>query len=121
MEKKLILDIICYVGTAFTLLSYCFRTLKLRVLLIFGNFVNIVWSVLAKQYPILVSNILYITINIFGLLKELEVNRTKKEFRKLNPVFENNMFKCSGFQASTEKELISILKKNGFLKKKVVE
>ena len=114
-QTELILNIICYVGTGFTLLSYCFRTLKLRVFLICGNAVNIVWSILAKQTPILVSNLLYLGINIYGLFKEIRVNETKKKFRSLNPVFENGMYHCQGYSAKTEKELISILKIEGIL------
>lgn len=108
----LILNIICYAGTALTLLSYCFRTLKLRIFLVCGNVVNIIWAVLAKQTPILVSNILYLGINIFGLVKEVRVNVIKREFRKLNPYFENGTYHCKGYSAVTEKELISIMKKN---------
>ena len=58
---------------------------------------------LAKQTPILVSNILYLGINIFGLIKEIRVNETKKEFRKLNPYFDNGMYHCLGYFAKTEK------------------
>ena len=39
---KIILETICYSGTGFTLLSYCFRTIKLRMFLIIGNILNIV-------------------------------------------------------------------------------
>lgn len=113
MSTELILNIICYTGTGLTLLSYCFRTLKLRILLLCGNVVNILWAVLAKQTPILVSNILYLGINIFGLIKEIRVNETKKEFRKLNPYFDNGMYHCLGYSAKTEKELISVLKDEG--------
>jgi hypothetical protein len=110
--SEVALNVICYSGTALTLLSYCFRTLKLRILLICGNVVNIVWSILAKQSPILISNILYLVINIFGLLKELRVNVTKKEFRKLNPYFKDGQYHCMEYSAPTEKELISLLKQN---------
>ena len=108
---KIILEIICYSGTGFTLLSYCFRTIKLRMFLIIGNILNIVWAFLEKQFPILVSNILYIIINIFGLVKELNVNEIKKKFRSLDPKFKNGQFHCLGFSAPTEKKLIAILKK----------
>ena len=113
MSTELILNIICYTGTGLTLLSYCFRTLKLRILLLCGNVVNILWAVLAKQTPILVSNILYLGINIYGLVKEIRVNETKKEFRKLNPYFENGQYHCLGYSAKAEKELISVLKDEG--------
>lgn len=113
MSYKLILDIICYSGTAFTLLSYCFRTLKLRIFLLCGNTVNIIWAILDHQIPILISNILYLIINIFGLFKELNVNKTKQEFRKLSPYYEDGLYKCLGYSAKTEKELIEILKNNG--------
>lgn len=115
MDTDLILNIICYAGTGFTLLSYCFRTLKLRVFLICGNVVNIVWAILVNQVPILISNILYLAINVFGFFKEIQVNRTKKKFRALNPHFKNGQFYCSDYCASTEKELISILKKKGII------
>ncbi len=115
MNAELILNIVCYIGTGFTLLSYCFRTLKLRIFLICGNLVNIIWAIFAKQTPILVSNVLYIGINIYGLIKEVKVNETKKKFRALNPVFENGEYKCLDCSAKTEKELISILKKEGKL------
>ena len=112
VDWDLILNIICYVGTGFTLLSYCFRTLKLRIFLICGNAVNIVWAILANQVPILVSNVLYLAINIYGLIKEIKVNDTKKKFRELNPVFKDGKYHCLGHSADTEKELISLLKKN---------
>ena len=41
MNTELILNIICYAGTGFTLLSYCFRTLKLRIFLVCGNVVTV--------------------------------------------------------------------------------
>lgn len=111
----MILELICYIGTAFTLISYCFRTLKLRIFLLCGNIVNIIWAILANQIPILVSNILYFIINFIGLIKEINVNKTKKEFRKLNPIYKNGMYKCNDFSAPTEKELISLLKSNNKL------
>lgn len=108
---KIILDVICYSGTGLTLLSYCFRTIKLRVFLLIGNIVNIIWAILANQFPVLISNILYVIINVFGLIKELNVNEIKKKFRSLNPKFKDGQFHCLGFSASTEKKLIAILKR----------
>lgn len=106
-----ILDIICYLGTALTLISYCCRTLMLRVFVISGNVVNIIWALLANQMPIVYSNILYLIINIIGLIREIHVNKTKKKFRSLNPSFDGEFYTYKNFKGKSEKELISILKK----------
>lgn len=115
MSQKLLLEIICYAGTLLTLVSYCFRTLKLRIFLTAGNVVNIVWAILANQEPILVSNILYLVINLVGLFKEIRVNETKKRFRALNPIYKDGMYWCLDYSAKTEKELITILKEKRIL------
>lgn len=115
MSQKLLLEIICYAGTLLTLVSYCFRTLKLRIFLTAGNVVNIVWAVLANQTPIFISNILYLAINLVGLLKEIRVNEMKKKFRSLNPIYKDGMYWCLDYSAKTEKELISILKESHIL------
>ena len=115
MSEKILLDAICYLGTLLTLVSYCFRTVKLRVFVICGNIVNIIWAILDNQQAILISNLLYLSVNAWGLRKELKVHSVKKDFRSLSPVFKDGLFHCNGYSAKTEKELISILKKQKIL------
>lgn len=79
-------EIISYIATLFLLISYCYRTVKLRIFQILGGSTNILFAYMIldaspSARSIIVSNIIYLAINIVQLFREIE--RERKE-NKLN-------------------------------------
>ena len=75
-------EIISYLATLFLLISYCCRTVKLRVFQIFGGIANIIfaWMIMEASpsaRSIIISNIIYLAINIVQLFREIK--REKQE------------------------------------------
>ena len=75
-------EIISYLATLFLLISYCCRTVKLRVFQIFGGIANIIfaWMIMEASpsaRSIIISNIIYLAINIVQIFKEIK--REKQE------------------------------------------
>lgn len=70
-------EIVSYVATLFLLISYCCRTVKLRIFQIIGCSTNILFACMIlnaspSARSIIVSNIIYLIINIIQLFREIE-------------------------------------------------
>lgn len=70
-------EIISYIATGLLLISYCCRTVWLRVFQIFGCSTNMLFAYLILEQSIsarsiIYSNIIYLTINIVQLFREIK-------------------------------------------------
>jgi hypothetical protein len=80
-------EIISYIATGFLLISYCCRTVKLRIFQLIGIIFNLIfaWMIL-DQSPsarsIIVSNIIYFIINFIQLFRELDRLNNRDENKK---------------------------------------
>ena len=86
-------EIISYIATGFLLISYCCRTIKLRIFQIFGGIANMIFAYMILEASpsarsIIISNIIYLIINIIQLFREIQRKKRKKrkiyEERKRN-------------------------------------
>jgi len=80
-------EIISYLATFLLLISYCCRTVKLRIFQIFGGIANIIFAyMILDQSPsarsIIISNIIYLGINFVQLFREIKI--AKQEKYKIN-------------------------------------
>ncbi|MCR4940064.1 MAG: YgjV family protein [Treponemataceae bacterium] len=78
MDKKLILDIIGYMGSVFVLASFLMATVKkLRIINSIGSIVTIIYGFLIQAYPTVFMNACLLIINLYYLVKMF---RYKEEF-----------------------------------------
>jgi len=80
-------EIVSYTATLFLLISYCCRTVKLRIFQILGGSTNILFAYMIldaspSARSIIISNIIYLVINIVQLFREIE--RERKDRLYLN-------------------------------------
>lgn len=73
-------EIVSYIATGLLLISYCCRTVWLRVFQIFGGVANIIFAAMILEQSIsarsiIYSNIIYLTINIIQFFRELKRKR----------------------------------------------
>lgn len=76
-------EIISYLATLFLLISYCFRTVKLRIFQILGGITNIIFAYMILEQStsarsIIISNIIYLIINVIQLFNEIRRERLEK-------------------------------------------
>lgn len=76
-------EIISYLATLFLLISYCFRTVKLRIFQILGGSTNIIFAYMildqsTSARSIIISNIIYLIINIIQLFNEIKREQIEK-------------------------------------------
>ena len=76
-------EIISYIATGFLLISYCCRTVKLRIFQIFGGIANMIFAYMIldaspSARSIIVSNIIYLIINVIQLYREIQRERNEK-------------------------------------------
>lgn len=79
-----IAEIVSYIATLFLLISYCCRTVKLRIFQIFGGITNIIFAEMIldaspSARSIIISNIIYLTINIIQLFREIKRERDERK------------------------------------------
>lgn len=77
-------EVISYLATGFLLISYCCRTIKLRLFSLIGIVLNIWFAYLIlDQSPsarsIIVSNMIYFIINFVQLFREIRRKKHEKE------------------------------------------
>lgn len=77
-------EIISYLATLFLLISYCFRTVKLRIFQILGGITNIIFAYMILEQStsarsIIISNIIYLIINVIQLFNEIRRERLEKQ------------------------------------------
>ena len=73
-------EIISYIATGLLLISYCCRTVWLRIFQILGGLANIIFAAMILEQSIsarsiIYSNIIYLIINAIQLFKELRRKR----------------------------------------------
>lgn len=75
-------EIISYIATLFLLISYCCRTIKLRIFQVLGGSTNILFAYMIldaspSARSIIISNIIYLGINIVQLFREIDRKNSK--------------------------------------------
>ena len=80
-------EIISYIATLFLLISYCCRTVKLRIFQVLGGSMNILFAYMIldaspSARSIIISNIIYLGINIVQLFREIDRknNKAKRKY-----------------------------------------
>ena len=73
-------EIVSYMATALLLVSYCYRTVKLRVFQILGGLANMTFAYMIldsspSARSIIVSNIIYLVINAVQLYREIKISK----------------------------------------------
>lgn len=73
-------EIISYLATLFLLVSYCCRTVKLRIFQLIGGSLNILFACMIldeskSARSIIVANVIYFTINLVQLYREIKRER----------------------------------------------
>ena len=89
-------EIVAYVATLFLLISYCYRTIKLRIFQILGGITNMIFAYMIldsspSARSIIFSNIIYLAINTVQLFREINRELIKKykrtySFYKINKI-----------------------------------
>jgi hypothetical protein len=79
-------EIISYIATGFLLISYCCRTVKLRLFQIFGGIANMIFAYMIldsspSARSIIISNIIYLTINTIQLFREINLEIQERHER----------------------------------------
>ena len=77
MTLNQIAEIISYIATLFIIISYCCRTVWLRVFQIVGGAANLMFGyMILESAPsarsIIIANIIYLIINVVQLCRELD-------------------------------------------------
>lgn len=78
-----IAEIIYYIGTIFLLISYCCKELWLRIFQIFGCIGSTIFAILILNSSpsargMIISNCVYLVINILVLIKRIKEEKIKK-------------------------------------------
>lgn len=78
MEARTVYEIIGYVGSALVLISFLMSSvLKLRIINSAGSLVSVVYGLFVHTYPTVVMNACLLLINIYYILKYLNVKNEK--------------------------------------------
>jgi len=75
MTNSLLIDLLGYLAMVILLISFLMKNIKkLRIINSVGCFTFAIWGILIQEWPVVITNICILLINIYYLLKKPSVN-----------------------------------------------